>query len=76
MHLFPPDGSVLRFEGLRSFIAKSDATAVIVDSKFPAASFDLPPILCARKLEIGGVVLCRLSLLDLGKCGPNIKRSN
>jgi hypothetical protein len=72
-HLIPTDGSEPRsLEGLRSLLAKSDATAVLVDSKSPA-SFDLRPIVCARKLSIGGVVLCRLSLSDLGNASRTLQ---
>jgi hypothetical protein len=57
---FPLDGSGLRFEGLRSFIAKSHAAAVILDSNSPAASIDLQPTLGAKKRLIGGVIFYRL----------------
>ena len=65
---FPTDGSAPQPELLRSFIARTDATAVIVDSKSSAAAFDLQPILCVPKLEIGGVVLYRLPAPNLEKC--------
>ena len=64
---FPLDGSVMRPELLRSFIARTGATAVIIDSKSPAAAFDLEPILGVPKLAIDGVFLYRLPAPNLEK---------